>query len=166
MSGEYFVAAQLQRLQVGASLTYGNAKSADVVAFAERSDRSVVIEVKTTKQPRWVVGGRVPESSQKPWVFVHLPKGDYDAPSFYVLTQKQLHEILAPIDAEYERKYKDKHGVEYGDKAGVVNVTREQLKPFENNWDIILKLLRSCPAAQADLRRQAFARGATRTLDA
>lgn len=143
MSGEYFVAAQLQRLHVGASLTYGNAKSADVVAFAEGSDRSVVIEVKTTKQPRWVVGGRVPAPSKKPWVFVHLPEDNSDAPRFYVLTQEELHEILAPIDAEYDRKYKEKHGVEYGDKAGVVNVTRKQLEPFQNKWEAILKQVRT-----------------------
>lgn len=143
MSGEYFVAAQLQRLHVGASLTYGNAKSADVVAFAEGSDRSVVIEVKTTKKQRWVVGGRVPAPSMKPWVFVHLPAKANDAPTFYALTQEKLHEILAPIEAEYERKYKEKHGVEYGDKAGVVNVTRAQLEPFENNWEAILNQVRS-----------------------
>jgi hypothetical protein len=45
---------------------------------------------------------------------------------------------LAPIDAAYERRYKEKHGVEWGDKAGVVNVTRNQLLPFENNWDAII----------------------------
>lgn len=145
MSGEYFVAAQLQRLHIGASLTYGNAKSADVVAFSENSDRSVVIEVKTTKQPRWVVGGHVPAPSQKPWVFVHLPEDNNEAPMFYVLAQKSLYEILAPIDAEYERKYKEKHGVEYGNKAGVVNVTRKQLEPFKNNWEIIREQVRGQP---------------------
>jgi hypothetical protein len=48
MAGEYFVAAQLQRLGVSASVTYGNAKRADVVAFSESSDRVVEVEVKTT----------------------------------------------------------------------------------------------------------------------
>jgi hypothetical protein len=109
-----------------------------VVAFTEESDRAVVVEVKTTKQAKWVVGGRVPAASQKPWVFVHLPDSNLEPPRFFVLTQHQLHEILAPIDAAYERRYKEKHGVEWGDKAGVVNVTRNQLLPFENNWDAII----------------------------
>lgn len=139
MAGEYFVAAQLQRLQVAASVTYGNAKSADVVAFSEVSDRAVVIEVKTTRQLQWVVGGRVPQKSAKPWVFVQLPEAHNEPPRFFVLTQTQLHEILAPIEAEYERKYKEKHGVEYGDRPGVVNVSRKLLVPYENNWSAIVE---------------------------
>ena len=49
MAGEYFVAAQLQRLGLMASITYGNAKRADVIAFSESSDRVVVVEVRTTE---------------------------------------------------------------------------------------------------------------------
>lgn len=48
MAGEFFVAAQLQRLGVSASVTYGNAKSADVVAFAKDKDIAVIIEVKSS----------------------------------------------------------------------------------------------------------------------
>ncbi len=139
MAGEFFVAAQLQRLQVAASVTYGNAKSADVVAFGGISDRAVVIEVKTTGQPEWVVGGRVPPPAEKPWVFVYLPTKSEEAPRFFILTQSQLYEILTPIDAEYARKYKEKHGVEYGDKPGVVNIAHK----FENNWSAILAQLRT-----------------------
>jgi len=143
MAGEYFVAAQLQRLQVAASVTYGNAKSADVLAFSEVSDRAIVIEVKTTRQPQWVVGGRVPQKSSKPWVFVQLPEAPIEPPRFFILTQAQLHEILAPIEAEYERKYKEKHGVEYGDRPGVVNISRKLLAPYENNWSAVLEQLQT-----------------------
>ena len=52
MAGEYFVAAQLQRLGLMASITYGNAKRADVIVFSESSDRVVVVEVKTTRKKR------------------------------------------------------------------------------------------------------------------
>jgi hypothetical protein len=141
MSGEYFVAAQLQRLGLSASVTYGNAKSADVVVFTEGSDRVVVVEVKTTRQPEWVVGGRTPAKSEKPWVFVHLPKESEEPPKFFVLTQSKLHEILAPLDEEFNRKYKEKHGVEWGDKPGVVNISRKQLAGYENKWGAIIDQL-------------------------
>jgi hypothetical protein len=141
MSGEYFVAAQLQRLGLSASVTYGNAKSADVVVFTEGSDRVVVVVVKTTRQPEWVVGGRTPAKSEKPWVFVHLPKESEEPPKFFVLTQSKLHEILAPLDEEFNRKYKEKHGVEWGDKPGVVNISRKQLAGYENKWGAIIDQL-------------------------
>jgi hypothetical protein len=143
MSGEYFVAAQLQRLGVSASVTYGNAKSADVVAFMGTSDRVVVVEVKTTRQPQWVVGGRVPAESTKPWVFVHLPENNKEPPRFFVLTQSQLHAILAPLEAEYFKRYKDKHSVEYGDKPGVVNIRRNLLAEYENRWAVIIGQLQT-----------------------
>ena len=143
MSGEYFVAAQLQRLGISASVTYGNAKSADVIAFTGSSDRVVVVEVKTTRQPQWVVGGRVPAKSEKRWVFVHLPENSEEPPRFFVLTQSQLHAILAPLEAEYFRRYKEKHGVEYGEKPGVVNVSRKLLAAYENNWEAIIGQLQT-----------------------
>lgn len=141
MAGEFFVAAQLQRLGISASVTYGNAKSADVIAFIDNSDKAVVVEVKTTRQPRWVVGGRVPEKSSKPWVFVYLSDENNEPPRFFVLTQTQMHEILMPLEKEYFRKYKEKHGIEYGDKPGVVNLTRKSISIYENKWETILNQL-------------------------
>lgn len=143
MSGEFFVAAQLQRLGVSASVTYGNAKSADVIAFTDSSDRVVVVEVKTTSQPQWVVGGRVPSKSEKPWVFVHLPEDTSEPPRFFVLTQSQLHAILAPLEAEYFTRYKQKHGVEYGEKPGVVNISRKLLAGYEKRWETIIGQLQT-----------------------
>jgi hypothetical protein len=137
LAGEFFVAAELQRRGVAAAVTYGNAKQADVVAYSTSGERAVVIEVKSTSQPEWVVGNIVPPASSKPWVFVHLPTEQTEAPCYYVLTQAQLNSILAPIDAEYSRKFKEKHGVEYGDRPGVVNLTRKQAEPYLSKWESI-----------------------------
>jgi hypothetical protein len=35
-------------------------------------------------------------------------------------------------------KFKEKHGVEYGDRKGVVNFTSKQAEPFRNKWEKIL----------------------------
>lgn len=79
--------------------------------------------------------------SPKPWVFVYVPLVDTEAPSYYVILQSELHEILAPIDAEYNRRFEAKHGVEYGDRPGVVTFTRAQAEPFRNAWDKIIRQL-------------------------
>lgn len=157
MSGEYFVAAQLQRLGVSASVTYGNAKSADVVAFIEGSDRVVVVEVKTTKQPEWTFSGRISTKSEKPWVFVQLPENSNEPPKFFVLTQSELHAILAPLDEEYCIKYKEKHGREYGDKPWMVNISLKLLEGKENKWGVIIEQLRTKSGAQVERRKSAAA---------
>jgi hypothetical protein len=141
LAGEFFVAAELQRRGVSAAVTYGNAKSADVVAFSVSGEKAVVIEVKSTSQPTWVVGGFTPPPSPKPWVFVYLPVDQLEAPSYYVVLQWELHDILTPLDAEYRRGFKERHGVEYGDRRGVVNFTRVQAESFRNAWEKIIDQL-------------------------
>ena len=142
IAGEFFVAAQLQRLGVSASVTYGNAKRADVVAVSRAAGRAVAIEVKTSSRSRWPVGNRVPPASSQPWVFVHLPIEPHEPPEFFVLVQSELHTILAPAEVQYLEKFKAKHGKDYGDKTpGVSSATRAELSSFKNNWQCILGLL-------------------------
>ena len=141
LAGEFYVAAELQRRGISAAVTYGNAKSADVIAFSTSGEKAVVIEVKSTSQSKWIVGSSLPASSPKPWVFVYMPKDPVDQPIFYVLLQSELYEILDPVEKEYYRKFKEKHGVEYGDRPGVVNLARGMAEPFKNAWEKILSQL-------------------------
>jgi hypothetical protein len=141
IAGEFYVAAELQRRGISAAVTYGNAKSADVVAFSISGEKTVVIEVKSTSQARWVVGGKVPPPSSKPWVFVHIPADAASAPRYYIALQSELHDILAPIGVEYRRKFREKHGVEYGDRPGVENLSLIQAQAFEGAWEKILRQL-------------------------
>lgn len=143
LAGEFYVAAELQRRGVSAAVTYGNAKSADVVAFSMSGEKAVVVEVKSTAQAKWVVGGKIPAPSSKPWVFVHVPEDTQLPPSFFVLLQSELHEILAPLGDEYRRRFKEKHGVEYGERVGVENLTMKQAEPFRDGWSKILDQLLS-----------------------
>jgi len=138
LAGEFFVAAELQRRGIAAAVTYGNAKSADVVAFSLTGERAVVVEVKSTSTRQWVVGGAVPAPSSKPWVFVHIPQSPEEPPSFYVLTQAELHSILAPLDAEYDRKFLAKHGEPYGTRAAVINLAQDHAASYKDAWKTIV----------------------------
>ena len=141
MAGEFFVAAQLQRLGVAASVTYGNAKRADVVAISKSSSLAVVIEVKTSSSGSWPIGNRVPLPSQQLWVFVHIPINTLEAPEYYIVEQSKLHAIFSPIEEAYLARYKEKHGTDYGDKPGVAKATRAGLATHKDNWNLILSRL-------------------------
>lgn len=133
LSGEFFVAAELQRRRISATVTYGNAKSADLVVFSESSSNAVVVEVKSTSRNKWIVGGRVPVPSNRIWVFVYIPENSEDTPSFYVLTQHELSVLLEPADREFRERYREKHGKDFQGK-GVVSLTLDQAKPYKNQW--------------------------------
>ncbi len=137
LAGEFYVAAELHRRSIQAAVTYGNAKRADVVAFSTSREKSVVIEVKSTLQARWVVGDRVPAPSRTPWVFVRMP-ADPDAPAtYYVVLQSDLHRILALDEAAYRRKYRERHGGQEFRGRPVWNFTSKQAEPFKNAWEHI-----------------------------
>lgn len=144
LAGEFFVAAQLQRLGIHATVTYGNAKGADVLAVSshtEAASKALVIEVKTSDTGRWPVGNRVPAPSGKVWVFVDLPPDTNTPPSYYVMTQAELHATLKPEEDRYLANFKAKHGRDYGDKPGVATMKRPLAIPFMDQWDKVKRAL-------------------------
>jgi hypothetical protein len=143
MSGEFFVAAELQRRGISAAVTYGNAKRADIIAFMGASNRAVVIEVKTTRNKKWVVGNSVPEKLEIPWVFVYLPEDDNKPPSFFVILQSELHDIMTSIVAEYNKNYEQRHHRPYDARNPVWDIKQTMLADRENRWDVITNLLQA-----------------------
>ena len=139
MSGEYYVAAELQRRGISAAITYGNAKKADILATDADSEKAIVIEVKTTQKSNWIVGSRAPEPSDKIWVLVYIPNDESLHPEFYIMKQSDMHDILMPIQTDYFKRYKEKHGVEYGKKAGVCTLKRSSISAHKDDWDKIIK---------------------------
>lgn len=143
MAGEYLVAAQLQRLQIASSVTYGNAKSADLIAFHPETERAIVIEVKTSSKGRWPIGSRVPPPSSKVWVFVNLGIDITAHPEYFVLTQRQLHKTLADEETAYLERYRLKHGYEYGDRPSVARLLRQQAEPFRDCWSTVIEAVQT-----------------------
>jgi hypothetical protein len=137
LAGEFFVAAELMRRGILASVTYGNAKRADVIALSASGTKAVVVEVKSTSSQKWVIGNSVPEPSNQIWVLVHLPTDQTSHPSYFILTSRNLNDILMPGDAEYRKKFLDRNKVEYKG-IGVVSLTSAQARPFQSNWSTIV----------------------------
>ena len=112
LAGEFLVAGELLRRGIVAAVTYGNAKKADVIAVV--NEIALTIEVKTTSEPKWVLGNQLPSANQTIWVLVHLPSDQQESPSYYVLTGEELHALLLPQQETYLARYREKHGVAPG----------------------------------------------------
>jgi len=131
LSGEFLVAGELLRREIGAAVTYGNAKKPDVIAVDGEND--LPIEVRTTREPKWVVGGKVPEPNGSIWVLVYLPRGDLPA-EFFILKSLELHVILKPIEDAWLRKCQETHGQPM---PGVYSVRREEIESHKDAWQKI-----------------------------
>lgn len=136
MAGEHFVAAELIRRGVAASVTMGNSKRTDVVVMNAEGTRVAIVEVKSSPRREWVVGNMVPAPSKQSWVFVHIPP-DGTSPRYFVLTAKDLYEILSPGDSAYSAQYQKKNGRPFTGK-GVVKLKIADAEVSENKWEKIL----------------------------
>ena len=124
LAGEFLVAGELLRRGIMAAVTYGNAKKADVIAINGATAAS--LEVKSTSQTTWVLGGELPADNSSIWVLVHLPQDETASPEYFVLTSAELRGLVLPQHEEYNKKYREKHGKEYSAK-GVVSIQRKLL---------------------------------------
>ena len=137
LAGEFLVAGELLRRGILAAVTYGNAKKADVVAFHE--GRSVSIEVKSTSEAKWVIGGTLPQETRSLWALVHLPRDLKQPPQYFILTSAELRQAILPRHDAYMTSYLAKHGTHYVG-TGVVSVLRKELDDLHHGaWDKVLQ---------------------------
>lgn len=139
MAGEFLVAGELLRRGIMAAVTYGNAKKADVVAFNQ--GRSALLEVKTTSETKWVLGGTLPQESIGLWVLVFLPPDVAMAPQYFILTSTDLRQAVLPRHDAYMASYLAKHGKQYAG-TGVVTILRKEVDDQHlNAWGKVVQAL-------------------------
>jgi len=140
MAGEHFVAAELLRRGVLASVTIGNAKKADVIARNLESSKIQVVEVKSSSRKQWVVGGIPEPNDTQIWVFVDIPKEPENPPAYYVCVAQELNAILTKKDREWNEKYKGRHNGKSFKGPGVIRLelTEAETNGFKNQWNKIL----------------------------
>lgn len=137
MAGEHFVAAELLRRGVAASVTMGNAKRADVVVMNREATKAVIVEVKSSPQKEWVIGNAIPVSSTQPWVFVHVPS-DRAPPRYFIFTASELVQLLTPGDVAYRERFERTHGKPFTGK-GVVKLALAAAAAGEGMWSKIVE---------------------------
>jgi hypothetical protein len=135
MAGEFLVAGELNRHGKSATIMFGNAKKADVVA--NNNGCYITVEVKTTSKLKWVIGNSLPNiSGNVVWVLVYLPVDKLEPPEYYILTNKEMCEILNNLDSVYREGYHKRKGKDYTGKP-IFSVKRALVKSHKNRWDKI-----------------------------
>ena len=114
VSGQYYVAYQLAKRLIHASITLGNAPSVDIIAAREDGLKSISIQVKTSQSAyrnnrygregcEWDVGaGAVGKSSPNLWyAFVDLKSGSDSEPDVYIVPSMWVAEF---VKSDWSRK--------------------------------------------------------------
>lgn len=122
MAGEFLVVGQLFKRRLQASLTIGNAKGVDVLAFNPATNRVFTVEVKTVRAPNsWIIkSARI--HKDRMYVFVNL-NAPGEPEQFYIFPG-------AVIEADMRSFYGK--SLDYSDRQAI---NRGPLKNFKDRWD-------------------------------
>lgn len=136
LAGEYRVCAELLKLKVFATVTFGNMKGADVIAVGPNR-RAAVVEVKASNSTRFVTGFYQKYKTQ-----------DEEHPTFWVLYSVQPTErffVLSHEELAAKQAFRNHPGEElsYDERArrvatGVDNVLLDDVEDCEDAWNKIV----------------------------
>jgi hypothetical protein len=140
VAGEYFVAAELSRRGLIATLTLKNTPNIDVIATTIDGAKTANIQVKTKQNP---YGWRLDKKNEEIMpgknffmIFVDLHKSDKI--DYYIIPQKDLAKAIAKDHQDWLLK-PGRGGRSHADTPiRAFDPPRfPQLEKFKNNWDIL-----------------------------
>jgi len=129
MAGEFLTVGKLFKLGLQASLTLGNAKSVDVLAYNKNTNKNYNVQVKTCRKKNCFPIKKENVIENHIYVFVFLNDIKNDENFFIVLGSTLLNDIDKFGGSSYRNnKVSSIPGINYG-----------PLKEFEDNWGLFLK---------------------------
>lgn len=122
LAGELFVAAELLKLGLQTSVTFGNAKSIDLLAHCPQTERVFIVQVKTVRNRNWFLLRRSRITKDHVYVFVILNRPGEQV-QYFMLYGRELLEN----DALFGKGLAD---------SKMPGVYPTALAGFENNWGV------------------------------
>jgi len=128
MAGEFLTVGKLFKLGLQASVTLGNAKAVDVLAYNPITNKSYNVQVKTCRKKNCFPLRKENVKADHIFIFVFLNEMDAKE-NFFIIKGKEL---LNDIDKFWGASYRNKKvssipGINYG-----------PLKEYEDNWSLFL----------------------------
>jgi hypothetical protein len=128
MAGEFLVTGKLFKLGLQASITLGNAKKVDILAYNEITGKNFNIQVKTLRKSNCFLIKKENVEPDHFYVFVVL--NDFSKEEDYFIIQGK--EILEDIDIFFGTSYTR----DIPSTMPAINLG--PLKNYKNNWSIFL----------------------------
>jgi hypothetical protein len=134
-AGEFFVAAELNRLGANAVTFAGNMPGIDILA--NRNDKVVQIQVKSKREGTWQTSYKEGRKSIRPhdnrfWVFVDLKPA---APEFYIVPDHWIRRNIYEFHQKYLRKYGGRR--KSGSESTHHSIEEKRIREFKGKWSLL-----------------------------
>ena len=142
LAGEYRVASELLKRDIFATITFGNAKGADIYAIGP-TRRSAIIEVKSSNSSKFVTGFYQKyrdEIRDHPHFWVLYSMTDPDTEEFYVLSHAEMAKAQGARNFPGKTMTYEEHAMAVA--KGVDNVLAKDLQKYKAAWSKIGRYLK------------------------
>lgn len=141
-SGEYFVAAELERRGFTAAVPMSNTKDFDILAINRETNRQVVLQVKTSrgKTKSWILGKKNETLEDDNIYYVLIALNELDTPDYYIIESKYIAESLSKgyqmwLNEEGKNRKDTSMRKFTFDVQGVENISGLKAEDFKSKWD-------------------------------
>jgi len=130
MAGEFLAVGKLFKRRYQASVTFGNAKGVDILAYNPETDRSFAVQVKTLRSKNCFPIRKQSIKADHIYIFIVLNK--FEAlEEFFIIGGA---DILANIDKFFGSSYRNPEK-----PSSMPAINYGPLKPYKDNWTIFDK---------------------------
>jgi hypothetical protein len=130
LAGEFFVAAELLKRDIQTSVTLGNAKAVDLLAYRVDTGQTFRVQVKSLRENNYFPIGHDEIDSSLVYVFVLLNKPGVPV-RYFIVPGSEL------------RDRPEKFGKWFTDYRTFPGIGPRDLAEFENNWAVF-----GCPGGE------------------
>lgn len=137
-SGQYFVAAELERRDFTAALPLSNTQDFDILAISRLTNKQYAIQVKTTAASilQWIMTSKheTIKGDNIIYIFVHL--NELGTPDFYIIPSTILAESIRDKYSKLSAKPR-KDGKPRTDSGVRTFIIRSDFEMYKNAWHIL-----------------------------
>ncbi len=136
IAGEYFVAAELTRRGLVASLTLRNTRGIDILVSNQDATKSVAVQVKTSKgtKPVWLLNQKAETDIAQNLFYVFVLFEAFNSPQFHVVPRsivaqfvRESHKQWLATPGKAGRQHKDNPMRQFKDLEGA----------YKDRWDLL-----------------------------
>ncbi|MDO4608701.1 MAG: hypothetical protein Q4B40_05880 [Clostridia bacterium] len=143
-SGEYFVAAELERRGFTAAVPMSNTKDFDILAVNRETFRQVALQVKTNrgKGKHWLLNKKSEELCGENIYYVLISLNELEQPEFYIIesdliakSMKKGYQQWIQEEGKADKRHETPMRKFAFDVTGVNNILGLNSQDYKNKWD-------------------------------
>ncbi len=143
-SGEYFVAAELERRGFTAAVPMSNTRDFDILAVNRETFRQVALQVKTNrgKGKYWLLNKKSEELCGENIYYVLISLNELEQPEFYIIESdkiaksiKEGHKQWLRAEGKADKRHETSMRKFVFDVTGVNNILDLKSQDYKDRWD-------------------------------